>query len=231
MMAFVTDAEVLAKRFMKEINPALADKYASLIKLLSMNPDAASSMRGRNAPEPGSEAYIKAQASNFASARQPRAPEPPATFPDEMVSVILENYFSVPTERLERAKQEHQLSMGAENMIGELLERYLASIMEPLGWIWCSGSTVKAVDFIKPPAFDGGEWTLLQVKNRDNSENSSSSAIRNGTNIKKWFRTFSKKAEFNWMAFPDNEVRQYASEKGFQEFVKKYLENLRPAHG
>lgn len=226
-MAFVVDAEVIAKRVMTEINPALADKYASLIKLLSMNPEAASSMRGKNAPEPGSEAYIRAQASNFALARKPRAPEPPTTVPDEMVSVILANYFSVPTEHLERAKQEHQLSMAAENMVGELLERYLASIMEPLGWVWCSGSTVKAVDFIRPPAVDGGKWTLLQVKNRDNSENSSSAAIRNGTNIEKWFRTFSKKAQSNWAAFPDQEVRWHVSELGFQEFVKKYLEDLR----
>ena len=117
--------------------------------------------------------------------RAPRAPEPPATIPDEMVSVILGNYFNVPAANLERAKQEHLLSMGAENLVGELLERYLASVMESRGWIWCSGSTVKAVDFIKPPSAPGARWKLLQVKNRDNSENSSSSAIRNGTDIEK----------------------------------------------
>lgn len=226
-MAFVANAEAIARSAMTAINPVLAEKYASLIKLLAMNPDAASSMRGKNSPAPGTEPYIQAQAANFASARSPRAPEPPATIPDEMVSVILHNYFSVPEANLERAKSEHLLSMGAENLVGELLERYLASIMEPKGWIWCSGSTVKAVDLIKPPSAPGGEWKLLQVKNRDNSENSSSSAIRNGTDIKKWFRTFSKKVGSNWEAFPDAEIRPLVSEASFRQYVKAYLEALK----
>lgn len=212
---------------MAAINPPLADKYAKLIKLLVMNPDAASKIPVKNSPAVGTEAYIRAQAIRFSTSRAPRAPKPPATVPDEMVSVILHNYFSVPEENLERAKNEHQLSMGAENLIGDLLERYLASVMEPRGWIWCSGSTVKAADLIKPPATPEGVWTLLQVKNRNNSENSSSSAIRNGTDIKKWFRTFSKKAGSNWNVFPDAEIRLLLSEAGFRKFVKEYLRALR----
>lgn len=226
-MAFVANAEAIARSAMAAINPDLAEKYANLIKLLSMNPEAASSMRGKNSPAPGTEAYIRAQAANFALARSLRAPEPPATIPDEMVSVILHNYFNVPEADLERAKHEHLLSMGAENLVGELLERYLASIMEPQGWIWCSGSTVKAVDFIKPPFAPCEKWKLLQVKNRDNSENSSSSAIRNGTDIEKWFRTFSKRIGSNWEAFPDTEIRPLVSEVGFRNYVKAYLEALK----
>jgi hypothetical protein len=162
----------------------------------------------------------------FAASRGPKAPETPATVPDELVSFILHEYFGVPAENLERAKKEHLLSMGAENLVGELLECYLASVMEPLGWIWCSGSMVRAVDFIKPPAA-GGNWSLLQIKNRDNSENSSSSAIREGTDIQKWFRTFSKKAGSNWPAFPDTEIRPLVSEKTFLAFVKAYLAALK----
>jgi hypothetical protein len=226
-MAFSANSEAFARAAMAAINPPLADKYANLIKLLAMNPEAASKMRGNNSPSVGTEAYIRAQAVSFSSSRVPRAPEPPATIPDEMVSFILHNYFNVPEGNLERAKNEHLLSMGAENLIGELLERYLASIMEPLGWIWCSGSTVKAVDLIKPPTTPGGAWKLLQVKNRDNSENSSSSAIRNGTDIEKWFRTFSKKKGSNWNAFPDAEIRPLVSETGFRKFVKEYLEALK----
>lgn len=226
-MAFVENAEAIARSAMSVINPDLTDKYASLIKLLAMNPKAASKMRGTKAPEPGTDTYIRAQAINFASAREPRAPEPPATIPDEMVSFILENYFNVPAGNLERAKEEHRLSMSAENLVGELLERYLASVMEPRGWIWCSGSTVKAVDLIKPPTAPDGKWTLLQIKNRDNSENSSSSAIRNGTDIKKWFRTFSKKTGSNWDAFPEVEIRPLVSEAGFHQYVEAYLKVLK----
>jgi hypothetical protein len=226
-MAFSAKSEAFARAAMAAINPPLTEKYVNIIKLLMMNPEAASKMRGKNSPEVGTEAYIRAQAASFSSSRAPKAPEPPATVPDEMVSFILLNYFNVPEANLDQAKNEHLLSMGSENLVGELLERYLASIMEPRGWIWCSGSTVKAVDLIKPPTAPHLAWTLLQVKNRDNSENSSSSAIRNGTDIKKWFRTFSKKTGSNWGAFPDEEIRPLVSEAGFKKFVKDYLEALK----
>ncbi|MGE8690794.1 MAG: SinI family restriction endonuclease [Achromobacter sp.] len=224
---FVSNAEAIARRAMNRIEPRLADKYASLIRFLAMNPEAASAMRGRRGVEPGSEAYIELQADSFVAARAPRVPSPPATVPDEMVSVILGSYFNIAENELDRVKREHQLSMGAENLVGELLERYLAGIMEPRGWIWCSGSIVKAVDFIKPPQDASECWRSLQVKNRDNSENSSSSAIRVGTTIEKWFRTFSRRRDLNWDAFPEEEIRPLVSEAGFQEFVKAYLGKLK----
>ena len=103
----------------------------------------------------------------------------------------------------------------------------MASVMEPRGWVWCTGSFVKAIDFVKPPDAKGGTWMELQVKNRNNSENSSSSAIRSGTSIKKWFRTFSTKSETNWGAFPDPALRRYLSEEGFIAFVREYLAELK----
>lgn len=85
---------------------------------------------------------------------------------------------------------------------------------------------VKAVDFIKPPDMAAGNWRLLQIKNRDNSENSSSSAIRIGTHIEKWHRTFSKKMGSNWAAFPEAELLKHLSEDGFRKYVKTYLKAL-----
>lgn len=225
-MTFTKNAEVIAQDAMRKIKPDLAEKYAGVVKFLMGHPGAASAMRGASSPPVGSDEYIRKQALAFAQSRDPKAPKPPETVPDEMVSVILVSYFGIAQADAERVKREHLLSMGAENMVGNLLERYLASVMEPKGWIWCSGAMVKAVDFIKPPAKDGGSWHLLQVKNRDNSENSSSSAIRNGTNIDKWHRTFSKKVGSNWSAFPDLSVRQEISESGFKDFVRDYLKGL-----
>ena len=68
----------------------------------------------------------------------------------------------------------------------------------------------------------------MQVKNRDNTENSSSSAIRNGTEIQKWFRTFSKpsrnrSSNTNWENFPEAEFRDQLSEEGFLQFIRDYL--------
>lgn len=226
-MTFAEDADSIAREAMNSIDQSLSEKYASVVRFLAVNPDAASAMRGSAAPAIGSREYIRKQASAFAQSREARAPKPPETVPDEMVSVILVSYFGIPQADAERVKREHSLSMGAENLVGDLLERYLASVLEPKGWIWCSGAMVKAVDFIHPPTSPGTGWRLLQVKNRDNSENSSSSAIRVGTKIEKWHRTFSKKIGSNWDAFPDISLRSLLSEDAFKAFVREYLRRLR----
>jgi len=208
---------------MMSVDARLAEKFASVVVFLAAYPSAAAALRGSNAPAIGSAEYIARQAVAFAQARQPRAPQPPTTIPDEVVSLILVEYFDIAHKDVERIKREHALSMGAENLVGDLLERYLASVLEPNGWVWCSGAMVRAADFIKPPLQRSGSWRLLQVKNRDNSENSSSSKIREGTSIEKWHRTFSRKACSNWSAFPDESLRQQLSESHFKDFVRDFL--------
>ena len=222
-MISIANAEIVAHTAMLSIRPDLAGSYAKVVLFMMTFPASAAALRGINAASIGSMEYIRIQATSFAASRNPRAPRAPTTVPDEMVSVILNEYFNIDESQLERVKQEHSLSMGAENLVGELLERYLASVLEPRGWVWCSGAIVKSADFIKPPTGNQSTWRLLQVKNRDNSENSSSSAIRNGTPIEKWFRTFSRKAGSNWAAFPDPALRQHLSEQAFEAFVRNYL--------
>lgn len=212
---------------MGQIKPSLGDAFVALIRFLSAYPEYAAGLRGKEAPSVGTEGYIHVAARNFANGRDPKRPTPPETIPDEMVSFVLQHYFDIPVESLDRAKNEHALSMGAENIVGDLLERYLASELEPHGWIWCSGSVVKAVDFVLPPARPALSWRLLQVKNRDNSENSSSSAIRKGTDIEKWHRTFSRKKSDNWAAFPEEMAKHKLSEVGFRTFVAGYLQELK----
>jgi len=165
---------------------------------------------------------IVKNASKFKKGRDHRLPSMPATVPDEAVKQVLKSYYKILDKDLDEAILHHMKSMGAENAIGDLLERYLASNLEPKGWTWCSGSCVKAVDFIKKT--EKG-WRALQVKNRDNSENSSSSAIREGTslNIDKWHRSFSRTGGTNWEDFPDLSTKGEISEKGFQDFINDYL--------
>lgn len=227
MTTFVRNAGDVARKAMDAINPNLTEKYVTLIDFLKLEEGAASKMRGKNPPEIGSAEYITSQANSFSKGRVPKRPKNPSTVPDEVVSFILHHYFALPLEGIKRAQKEHQLSMAAENMVGDLLERYLASILETQGWVWCSGSVVKAVDFIKPPQSSGDPWRRLQVKNRINSENSSSSAIRSGTSIEKWFRTFSRKNSTNWTAFPDTIAKELLSEDGFKAFTKDYLLELK----
>ena len=221
---FTIESESIARDAMNRICPQITNQYASLVRFLSKNPELAANSRTNIV---GSYEYIEKQALSFYQARNLRSPKPPGTIPDEMVSIILVSYFNIDPQCVNRIKQEHLLSMSAENIVGELLERYLSSVMEAYGWIWCSGSMVKAVDFIKPMDEFGNRWDLLQVKNRDNSENSSSSAIRNGSPIKKWHRTFSRTGLSNWEAFPDENAKRYLSEQNFTTFVINYLNQLK----
>jgi SinI restriction endonuclease len=225
MSEFIPNATDIAKKAMDSVHPSLSDKFTTVIQFLSDNPAAASPRKGKNQPIVGTKEYIIASATNFKTGRDPKTPSPPSTIPDEMVSIILNKYFEVPSEELEKAEELHRLSMGAENIVGDLLERYVATVIEPHGWIWCSGSIVKAVDFIYLD--NKNVWQSLQIKNRDNTENSSSAAIRKGTEIKKWFRTFSKKKGDNWANFPSLEGKEELSEEGFRSYVEKYLAALR----
>jgi hypothetical protein len=86
---------------------------------------------------------------------------------------------------------------------------------------------VKSVDFIRPPSKAREPWCALQVKNRDNSENSSSAAIRQGTIITKWYRTKSRTGETMWANFPDSIAVNHLSEAGLLGFATTFLRNLR----
>lgn len=140
-----------------------------------------------------------------------------STIEDPAVAIVLETFKGYTDRQIAEASTAHRDSMGAENLIGNLLELYLATMMIPYGWVWCAGETVKKTDFIKPV---NSGFIELQVKNRDNSENSSSSSVRDGTKILKWFRSFSKKRATNWENFPDSSVRAVVSEEGFHRFIR-----------
>ncbi len=225
MTDFIQNAGEIAKKAMNSVDPTLSEKFSIIIRFLSDNPATASALKGKGQPMVGTEEYITASATNFKKGRDPRTPLPPSTIPDEMVSIILNKYFEVPFEELQKAEEWHRLSMGAENIVGDLLERYIAEVIEVHGWVWCSGSMVKAVDFVYFNSKTG--WESLQVKNRDNTENYSSAAIRNGTPIQKWHRSFSKKRGANWDKFPSRGGKGNLSEEGFKFYVEKYLSVLR----
>ncbi len=160
----------------------------------------------------------------FLRGREAKHPEVPKTLTDEAVLDVMRNYFSCQYPP-EQVVDIHKKAMASENIVGDILERYIAHVLEPQGWVWASGSILRAIDFIYQNGH--GKWILLQVKNRDNSENSSSSAIREGTNIKKWFRSFSRKQDTNWPAFPVPEFADLLSEEDFRTYLIDYVTNLR----
>lgn len=154
------------------------------------------------------------------------------TCSDPALAKIVKIACSLDDDEIEEMEKAHNLFMSAENIQGELLEEYIAQNVEDYGWIWCSGNTLRAVDFCKR---DGS--ALLQVKNKNNTENSSSSAIRNGTKIEKWYRLKTKKKKtkpepsYEWdklndiinSDLDDDEEPCEMSEKDYQHFLKKVV--------
>lgn len=162
-------------------------------------------------------AYLMVYLERYYRARQERLGlKEVTTVADPAVNVILRAFAGV-KESLETVATHHRRSMAAENLLGELLERYLAERLEPWGWVWCAGNTVRAVDFL----YDDLS-VALQVKNRSNSENSSSSAIRKGTKIIKWYRVNASNGRTNWENFPLTTQRDDFSEDDFYAYIEAY---------
>ena len=207
----------------------LIEAFVEICHFLSDNPNYLSWRSKRNRPSVHTESGLSQLADKFFKGyRRSDLPKEPTTVPDEAVSAVMRAAYGYSLEQSERIKKEHQHSMSAENCVGALLERYLDSVLRTEGWHWCCGDFVKAVDFVNRN--EDGKWLTLQVKNRDNSENSSSSAIRNGTPIQKWFRSFSKKPKTNWDNLPPAMRNKGLSEEGFLMFIENYISstNNRP---
>lgn len=130
----------------------------------------------------------------------------------------------------EQTRKAHEMAMQSENLIGELLEEFINKQILPYGWIWCKGAVMVATDFYyqKP----NGDELFLQIKNKFNTENSSSSKVRTGTKIQKWNRLINKRvsgsneAQSNWPALQEivysqaNIIPKNKSELSETEFSK-----------
>lgn len=122
-----------------------------------------------------------------------RVSNPPGTVADPIIEKIIGARLThLSDDGLMKITYAHRLGMSAENILGLLLEEYLATRLRDYKWHCAWGETVKSVDFVNE------HGNLLQIKNRSNSENSSSSAVRNGTEIDKWFRIKADRVEYMW---------------------------------
>lgn len=171
-------------------------------------------------------AYLRER---FYKGRNPTHPSEPKTLTDQAYLDVMVYYYERKESR-EDIEKIHKIAMASENIVGDILERYIANELEPHGWVWASGAVLQAVDFVYP--LGNGQWGLLQIKNRDNSENSSSQKVRNGTTIKKWFRSYSTRkksrvSDTNWESFPDLPKNAVLNENEFLTFLVEYLQTLK----
>lgn len=152
-----------------------------------------------------------------------RKSNPIGTQHDPILDDIIAARIQDSSQDLAAIKYGHRLSMSAENIAGALLEEFVATQLLAFGWHCCWGETMKSIDFCHE---DGG---LLQVKNSDNSENSSSKTVRDGTNIQHWFRRYSRTGKTNWPALNElaniKDKRSNLTEDAFRMFVRKVVSN------
>lgn len=104
------------------------------------------------------------------------------TCSDPAIFAIIKGAMNIDNHEVLLQSKHHDLFMSAENIQGALLEEYIANNICCYGWLWCRANVLHAVDFCR------SSHELLQIKNKSNTENSSSSQIRVGTSIQKWFR-------------------------------------------
>lgn len=143
-----------------------------------------------------------------------RISNPPGTVADPIIEKIIGARLEhLSDDDLVKITYAHRLGMSAENILGLLLEEYLATRLRDYGWHCAWGETVKSVDFVNK------HGNLLQIKNRSNSENSSSSAVRDGTEIDKWFRIKADRVEYMWGKLNQICGTKNLSENDFMKFA------------
>ena len=116
-----------------------------------------------------------------------RTANPKGTCTDPAIRTIVKSAHNLSEKDALNGEITHNLFMSAENIQGNLLEEFISINILPFGVHWCNGNVLRAIDFCNS---DGS--LLLQIKNKNNTENSSSSNIRVGTSIKKWYRLGSR---------------------------------------
>jgi hypothetical protein len=147
-----------------------------------------------------------------------RVSNPPGTVSDPIVQTIISTRLPhLNNVELGKIIDAHRLSMSAENILGSLLEEYLQQNLLEYGWFFAWGETLSKVDFCR----QNGD--LLQIKNRSNSENSSSNKIRAGTDIEKWHRVDAKTGKYKWQDLNNQFSTSKFSEDNFRSFIVQCL--------
>jgi hypothetical protein len=193
------------------------EAHRIILKACYRNPGLSPTLKG-STPEVLAQSWLKKYSDSYENRISRRISQPPGTVADPIVNTIINARLTrLTADHLEQIKYAHRLSMSAENIQGLLLEEFLAEQLGEYGWYCCWGESVRHVDFCN---VDG---SLLQVKNRSNSENSSSSRVRINQPIEKWYRVDARTGLYRWSYFNDRYGTARFSEENFAMFVQEIL--------
>ena len=198
----------------------LSEAHRAILTACYRNPGLSPSPRKvkGNDLESVARAWLKKYQESFESRISQRISNPPGTVADPIINTLIKTRLTgLTAQHLEQIKYAHRLSMSAENIQGLLLEEFLAEQLGEYGWYCCWGESVRHVDFCN---VDG---SLLQVKNRSNSENSASSRVRINQPIEKWHRVEATTGLYQWSYFNEKYDTHRFSEENFVAFVQQVL--------
>jgi hypothetical protein len=202
--------------FSQQAQPFLEAHHTILVACYR-NPELSPSLQGKT-PERLAKTWLDRYDDSYEKRISRRISKPPGTIADPIVEKIINARLTgLETEHLEQIKYAHRLSMSAENIQGLLLEEFLAGQLADYGWYCCWGDSIRHVDFCN---IDG---SLLQIKNRSNSENSSSSRVRINQPIEKWYRVDARTGSYRWSYFNGKYNTDRFSEASFVTFVQEVL--------
>ena len=164
-------------------NKQFLEAHRTILKACYRNPQLVPTTKKAQTLAELAKVWLEKYENGYKNRISQRISQLPHTVADPIVSIIINARLTgLKIEHLEQIKFAHRLSMSAENILGLLLEDFLAEKLAQYGWFCCWGESIRHVDFCN---VDG---SLLQVKNRSNSENSSSSRVRINQPIEKWYR-------------------------------------------
>jgi SinI restriction endonuclease len=201
-----------------EVNELFSEAHEVILSACYRNRELSPDMKSTS-PITLAQRWLKKYQNSFQKRISQRTSKPPGTVADPIIETIISARLTgLTTAHLEQIKYAHRLAMSAENIQGLLLEEFLAEQLADYGWFCGWGDVIRHVDFCHR---DG---SLLQIKNRSNSENSSSSRVRINQPIEKWYRVDAKTGRFQWSYFNQKYGTNRFSEESFILFVQRTLE-------
>ena len=196
---------------------AFLEAHRTILTACYRNPDLSPKLKGET-PEILALSWLNKYRNSHENRISKRISKPLRTVADPIINTIIDSRLKgLKAKHLEQIKYAHRLSMSAENILGLLLEEFLAEKLANYGWYCCWGEVIRHVDFCN---VDG---SLLQVKNRSNSENSSSSRVRINKPIEKWHRVNARTGQYQWSYFNKKYSTNSFSENNFILFVQNVL--------
>lgn len=211
----IADAEVIAN-----ISDGMFwnDSVKTVLSVCCDLPELFPTLKGCNSRSDYISKWLKKYFGGYDNRPSRRTSKKIGTIPDGIIDTIISARLpTLNADNINKIKSAHRISMSAENILGLLLEEYLAEKLSFYGWYCAWGETMDKVDFCTK------KGDLLQIKNRSNSENSSSSRVRRGTTIQKWHRVNATNGVYYWKELKQLIGCSELSEDDFSAFVRKTI--------